>query len=174
MKKNRRDLRRTKLLDAETCQPLTHVDAGLERLTLNDTSDEATGEGITGTVGVVDLARLDGVDRELLNAVLTLNGNKGRVGALGDNGNTLALAILLGQVREVLDDVLGLLGRKLVRFGVGGGLGLVADDVVPVGGAGIDNVLEELGDEGGRERKDEGLVVLGGLLGKLHDGRRGD
>lgn len=59
-------------------------------------------------------------------------------------------------------------------FGVGGGLGLVADDVVPVGGAGIEGVLEELADEGGRQADGEDLVVLGGLLGELLDGGGAD
>lgn len=146
------NLRRTKLLDAQTCQPLTHVDASLEGLALDDTSDEATGESITSTVGVVDLLRLNGVHRELLDAVLALDSNEGGVGALGDDRDTLALAVLLGQVGEVLDDVLGLLGGKVVGLGVGGGLGLVTNDVVPVRGAGVDNLLEELGDEGSRQR----------------------
>lgn len=47
---------------------------------------------------------------------------------------------------------------------VGGGLALVADDVVPVGGGGVEGVLEELGDEGRRDVDDEGLVVGGGFL----------
>src|SRR4051794_39657441 len=65
--------RGTVLLDAELGQPLAHVDAGLEALTLGDTGEEPTGEGVTGTVGVGDLGVVDGVDGELLDLVLALN-----------------------------------------------------------------------------------------------------
>lgn len=168
------NLRRSKLLDAETSEPLAEVDAGLEGLALEDTGKETTGKGVTGTVGVVDLLGLDGVDGELLDTLLALDGNKGRVSALSDNGNSLSLGVLLGKVGKVLDDVLGLLAGQAVGLGVSSGLGLVTDDVVPVGGAGIDNLLEELGDEGGGEGEDKDLVVLSSLLGKLHDGGGAD
>lgn len=61
-----------------------------------------------------------------------------------------------------------------MRLSVGSGLGLVTNDVVPVGGAGINNLLEELGNERGGKGQNEGFVVLSGLLSKLHDGRRAD
>lgn len=41
------DLRRTKLLDAETGEPLAHVDALVQRLALDDAGNEATGKGVT-------------------------------------------------------------------------------------------------------------------------------
>ncbi len=164
------NLRRSKLLDAQSSQPLTHVDGSSKRLVLHQTGEETAGEGITSTVGVVDLGVGNGVDRELLDTILALDGNEGRASALGDDGNTLALGVLLGQVGEVNNDVLGLLGRKVVRLSVGSSLGLVSDNVVPVRGAGIDGVLEELRDEGGGQGEDEGLVVGGSLLGELHDG----
>ncbi len=161
-------------MDAQASEPLAHVNRLLERLALDDTSEETTSKGVTGTVGVGDLRSVNGVDRELLDTLLALDGDEGGLGALGDNGDTLALAVLLGEVGEVLDDVLGLLGGEVVRLSVGGSLGLVADDVVPVGGAGIDGVLEELGDEGSGEGQNKDLVLLGSVLGKLHDGRRAD
>ena len=111
---------------------------------------------------------------ELSDGVFTLNGDKSRLSALGDDGNSLALGVLLGQVGKGLCDILGLLAGKVVRLGVGSGLGLVSDDVVPVGSAGINGVLEELGNEGGGEGQDKRLVVLSGLLSQLHDGRRAD
>lgn len=168
------NLRRSKLLDAQTSEPLAHVNAGFEGLVLEDTSQETTSKGVTSTVGVVDLLLLDSVNGELLNIVLTLDSNQGRVGTLSDNGNSLSLGILLGKVGEVLDNIPGLLAREAVGLGVGGGLGLVADDVVPVRGAGIDNLLEELRDERSRQGENKRLVVLSSLLSELHNGRRAD
>lgn len=168
------NVRRTELLDAQSGEPLTKVNASLERLALDNTSDETTGESIASTVAVVDLALFNGVDGELLDALLALDGNESGLSALGDDGNTLALAVLLGEVGKVGDDILGLLGSQVVRLSVRGSLGLVADDVVPVGGAGVNNFLEELRNERSRERKDKDLVVLGSLLSKLHDGRGAD
>lgn len=168
------NLRRSKLLDAQSSQPLAHVDSSLEGLALEETGKETTSESITGTVGVVDLLSLDGVDRELADLVLALDGHQSRPSALGDNGNTLPLGVLLGKIGEVLGNILGLLAGQVVRLGVGGSLGLVTNNVIPVGSAGIDGVLEELRNEWGGKREDKGLVVLGGLLGKLHDGRRAD
>jgi hypothetical protein len=73
------------------------------------------------------------VDGEGLDAVLALDGDDGRLGALSDDGNTLTLLVLLGKVGEVLGDGRDVGGLEVVRLGVGGGLGLVADNVVPVG-----------------------------------------
>lgn len=168
------NLRRSKLLDAQLREPLAHINAGLERLALNKASQESTSKGIASTVGVVDLGRLDGVDRELLDLILALNGDQGGVSALSDNSDTLSLAVLLGKVGEVLGDILGLLGRQVVGLSVSSSLGLVANDVVPVRSASINDVLEELGNERSGERQNKRLVVLGSLLSKLHDGRGAD
>lgn len=92
------DLRRSKLLNAESSQPLAHVDAGLERSALKETSQETTSKSITGTVGVVDLLLLNGVNRELSDGVLALDSNQGRVSALSDDGDSLSLSVLLRQV----------------------------------------------------------------------------
>lgn len=168
------NLRRSELLDAQTSEPLAHVDAGLKRLALEDTSQETTSEGVTSTVGIVDLLRFNGVDGELLDVVLTLDSNQCRVGALGDDGDSLSLLVLLREVGKMLGNILGLLAGKIVGLSVSGGLGLVANDVVPIRGASIDRILEELGDERSRERENKRLVVLSSLLGELHNGRRAD
>lgn len=172
--KQRVDLRRSKLLDAQASEPLAHINRLIERLALDDTSEETASKGVTSTVGVGDLGGLDGMDMELLDGILALNGDEGGLGTLGDDGDTLALAVLLGEVGEVFDDVLGLLGGEVVRLGVRGSLGLVTDDIVPVGSTGVDGLLEELGNEGSGEGQDKDLVLLGRVLGELHDGRRAD
>lgn len=169
-------LRGTQLLDAEASQPLTHVNGLVQSLALDEASDETTGKGIAGTVGVVDLLLADGVDGEGLDVVGALLGHDGGLSAVGDDGDTGALGVLLGQVGQVLGDG-GNVSRgdlEAVRLGVGGGLGLVADDVVPVLGRLVKGVLEELGDEGGSKVDDEDLVVGGGLLTEGLDGGRAD
>ena len=172
--KMKEDLRRTQLLDAETSQPLAHVDRLIQRTAGDDTGAETAGKGIARAVGVVDLLLGDHVHRVLLDLVLALDGDDGGLGALRDDGHTLALRVLLGKVRQRLGNLLDVLGAQLVGVGVGLRLGLVADHVVPVGGGLVERGLEELADEGGGEGQDERLVPGGGLLGKLLDGRRAD
>ena len=169
-----KNLRRSKLLDGELSEPLAHVDGLLDGLALDDTGSEATGKGVTGTVGVVDLGGVNGVDGVLLDLILALDGNDGGLGTLGDDTNALALGVLPGEVGKGLGDLLDIGGVEAVGLGVGGSLTLVADHVVPVGSRGIKGLLEELADEGGGEGEDEGLVAAGSLLGELHDGGRAD
>ena len=150
----------TLLTDGQSGEPLAHVDGALERLALGNTGEEASGEGVTGTSGVGDLGLVDLVDGESLDLILALDGNNGGLSALGDDSNTLALLVLLGKVGEVLGDGGNVGGLEVVRLGVRGSLGLVADDVVPVGRAGVDDVLEELGDEGSVQGESERLFVV--------------
>jgi hypothetical protein len=165
------NLRGAQLLDAQTRQPLSQVDGLIQRLALNQASHEAAGEGVTSTVGVVDLLLADGVDGVLLDLVAALLGHNGRLGALGDDSDTRALAVGLGEVGQVLGNGRDVsLGGKTVGTGVCGGLSLVADDVVPVLGGLVQRVLEELGNEGCGQVNNEGLVVLGGFLAKGEDG----
>lgn len=170
----RGNLRWTQLLDAQLGQPLAHLDALLQRLALNNASGETTSKGITSAVGVVDQCLVDRMDRELLDLIFALDSDQGRLGSLGHDGNTLSLGVLLGQVGEGLGDFLQVLGLEAVRLGVGSSLGLVSDDIVPVGGAGVERVLEELRDERGGKRQDESLVLGSSLLGKLLDRRGAD
>lgn len=116
------------------------------------------------------------MDGEGLDVVGALLGHDGGLGAVGDDGDTRALGVFLGQVGQVLGDGGNVGGGDLeaVGLGVGGGLGLVADDVVPVLGRLVEGVLEELGDEGGSKVDDEDLVVGGGLLTEGLDGGRAD
>ena len=183
----------TLLTDGKSGEPLAHVDGALERLALGNTGEEASGEGVTGTSGVGNLGLVDLVDREGLDLVLALDRNNGGLGTLGDDGNTLALLVLLGKVGEVLSDGGDVGGLEVVGLGVGGSLGLVADDVVPVGSGLVELLLEELGNErcvqGESERlfmvsiasacglltfSRSYLVLLGSLLGQSHDGGHAD
>ena len=98
------DVLRALLADGESGEPLAHVDGALKSLTLGDTGEEASGEGVTGTGGVGNVGLVDLVDGESLDVVLALDGDDGRLSALSDDGNTLALLVLLGKVGEVLGD----------------------------------------------------------------------
>lgn len=114
------------------------------------------------------------MDGDLLDLGLALGGEERGLGALGDDDDALALRVLLGEVGDVARDVLGGVGGERVRLGVRGRLGLVADDVVAVGDRGVQDVLEELGDEGSREVQDEGLVLRRRELAELLDGGGAD
>jgi hypothetical protein len=148
------------LTDGQSSEPLAHVDGALERLALGNTGEETSGEGVTGTSGVGDLRLVDLVDGERLDVVLALDGNDGGLGALGDDGDTLALLVLLGKVGEVLGDGGNVGGLQVVRLGVGGGLGLVADNVVPVGSGLVELLLEELRNERCVQGESEGLFMV--------------
>lgn len=147
----------TLLTDGESGEPLAHVDGALESLALGNTGKETGSESVTGTGGVDDLVLVDLVDGEGLDVVLTLDGDDGGLGALGDDGDTLALGVLLGKVGQVLGDGGDVGGLEVVRLGVGSGLGLVADNVVPVRGGLVELLLEELGNEGGVEGESKRL-----------------
>lgn len=169
------NLRRTQFLQTQPGQPLALLYARLQRITLDDAGAEATGEGVTGAVGVVDELLLDDGDGVLLDLgffVLALDGHDGGVGALGDDDDPGSLGVDLG----CLGHEFGALGHAdptlPLRLGPGLGLVLVAEDVVGVGHEFGELVLEELGDEAGRQGEHEGLVVGGGVLGHGHGGRR--
>lgn len=150
----------TLLTDGQSGEPLAHVDGALERLALGNTGKEASSEGVTGTSGVGDLGLVDLVDGESLDLILALDGNNGGLSALGDDSNTLALLVLLGKVGEVLGDGGNVGGLEVVRLGVRGSLGLVTDDVVPVGSGLIELLLEELRNERCVQREGKRLFVV--------------
>ena len=166
-------LRRSKLLDTKAGQPLAHVDALLDRLVLDKSGNEATSEGITSTVGVADSLGVNGVNGVRLGA-LALGSDDSWEGTLGDNGKSLPLGVLLWQVGQVLGDLSDVGGLETVALSVSQSLALVTDDNIPVWGALVKRLLEELADEWGGEGDDEGLVVLGGLLGNGLDGLGAD
>lgn len=102
------------------------------------------------------------MDRELLdlNVAVGANGNNGGLKTLGDDHSAGTLGVLLGENSKLLSDLNDVLGTPLVAGRVGASLGLVAAGVVSVRQDAIELVLEELGDEGGREVKHEDLKVV--------------
>jgi hypothetical protein len=154
------DVLRALLADGESGKPLAHVNGTLKSLALGDTGKEASGEGVTGTSGVANVVLVDLMDGESLDVVLALDGNDSRLSALSDDGNTLALLVLLGKVGEVLGDGRDVGGLEVVGLGVGGGLGLVANNVVPVRRSLVELVLEELANERSVQGESEGLKVV--------------
>lgn len=118
------------------------------------------------TVGVVNGFLGDLADLELLHLDGTgsrADGDNGRESALGDNGNTGTLGVLLGELSELLSDLGDILGAPLVALGVGNSLSLVTEGVVGVGQDAIQLVLEELGNERSRDGEHEGLMRIEGL-----------
>jgi len=155
----RKNLRRAQLAQAQGGQPPAHVDASLQLFALCNTGEEAARERVAGASSVDNLLLADRVYRERLDFVLTLHRHDRGVGALSDDGRPLALAVLLWQVRKVLGDGLDIVRVQVVRVGVGRGLGLVANHVIPVRRRLVERILEELRDEGCREREDEWLFA---------------
>lgn len=106
---------------------------------------------LPSTIGVANLGLVDLMHGELPHVMLALDRHNSRVGALGDDHGPLSLLVLLGQVGNMAGDLGHVLGAERMRVGVRSGLGLVADEVVPVGGGLIERVLEELRNEGRAE-----------------------
>lgn len=163
------NLRRTQLLNAQTSQPLAHVDSLVKGVTINNASAETASKSITSTVGVVDELLGELVNRVLLDLILTLNGNNGRLGTLSDDSHTLPLGVDLGQVGERLGDLLDIRQTKPMALRVRSRLALITNDIIPIRRRGIERLLEELADERGGQAQDERLVLLGRLLSQLLD-----
>lgn len=152
------NIRWAQLAQTDSREPLSHIHTPLQALALGNTRKEATGERIASAIGVVDLLGVDLVHREGADVVLALHGDDGGLGALRNDGGALALLVLLGQVSEVLGDGRDVLCLQVVGLGEGFGLGLVADDVVPVRRGLVQRILEELADEGSVEGQRERLA----------------
>lgn len=104
-------------LETELGEPLAHVDGGFEALALNNTCDEASSEGVTCTIGVVDLVAADGMDGDFLDvdcaAFLCADGNGG-VGALCEDDSACALGVLLWSLCNGFGNDLDVLGVNVV------------------------------------------------------------
>lgn len=81
----------------------------------------------------------------------------GGVGALSEDDCSRLFGVLLGELGNLLSDLLDVLGRNVVGFGVGGGLGLVSDEDINVGHDRVELVFEKLRDEGCREVENKSL-----------------
>lgn len=87
------------------------------------------------------------------------NTDNGRKSTLGDDSDAGALGVLLGQQGELLGDLNDVLSAPLVAGGISTSLGLVTESVVGVGEDAVELLLEELGNEGSRQREHEDLEV---------------
>ncbi len=148
------------------------VDAGLEVLALDVAGHEATGKGITSTVGVNNLGGLELGDGEALD--LVADSDDDVLGTPGDNSGTGAATDAVNLGGDVLGDGLevGLLPLK----GLGDSLGL---DLVAKDNVGVDDDLQkrlrkELANEGGREGKSKVLLVGGSMLSNGEHSRDGN
>lgn len=158
-------------------KPLAHINTLSKRLALDKGTDKATRKSVTSTVGVNNLSGVNDMDRKVLDSGLSAGlklvggDHNGVVNTLGHNHNTGALGVGLGQHSHGLGNGRNVGGLNAVGVGVRLHLGLVANDVVPVDGRSVKGLLEELGQERGRQVHGEDLVSLGRVLAQGLDGR---
>lgn len=179
--------------DTPAGQPLANINSLVDALTSDESTDETTGESISGTVGVDNLLAGEGVDGEGLG-----RGLAGWVGSdddrglstLSDDNEARTGSIDLGELGNGLrnlDNVGGLILSvpvrcdslwdtyvQAVRLRIGESLGLVTNEIVGVGEDRVELLLEELREERSGEIDRENLVGLGGMLSKLKDSRNAD
>ena len=142
----------------------------LNRLVLDELREEATDERVARAVRVDNVLGLDadhGVLGDGGGAVGVRVGDDGRESAVRADDDAVALGVGLGEERHAAGDLGKVILAEVPLHGGGKGLelGLVADDVVPVGHQLEEGVLVKLGNEGGREVEGKDLVGRGGVLG---------
>ena len=133
---------------------MTHLDAVFQTLTLDDTSTEASSEGIASAVGVVDLVTLN--DRHLVLLHLNLvfpwccSGHNSRVRTLRTNRNSRSLAVHLSRLRHEFSILRNrLLATMTLRLAPGLHLILVPEHIIAIRHHLGQLVLEELRDKAG-------------------------
>lgn len=95
--------------DGFRCKPMTSSHGFVEALALSQDSQEPTCKGVTGSVGVNNLAGInlvDVVDSDLDISVLLCLSDNGGVRSLCDNHDSLLLGVLLWQSCQVLCNLL--------------------------------------------------------------------
>jgi hypothetical protein len=117
---------------------------------------------LPSTIGVIDLALVNGVDGVLLhvNSTIWLGGcDNCRISALRDDGNSLSLGVLLWNRGQSLCDFGDGLGLQTLCLCPGSSLGLVSNHIIPVWRCCCKLVLEELANEWSRQRQNEDLEL---------------
>jgi hypothetical protein len=122
----------TDLSDVHLAHLVPSVDALGQRLAASDGSEETTGKGVSGSVGIDDVLVLELVDGEGLGVLLSGlkvrdgrgrrgGGDDGRGGSLGDDDESRSRSVLLGRGGDGLGDggrVVGLLREHEGRSSV--------------------------------------------------------
>lgn len=145
-------VRRSQLAQAQSSEPLAHVNTSVELLALDDASNEATSKGIAGAGGVDNLILVNRMYRVALGITLVLHGDNSRISSLCDDGHSLSLSVLLWQVGECLGNGWNVVSVQVVRVSICDRFGLISNNVIPVWSSLIERFLEELADERRRER----------------------
>ena len=166
------DLRRAQLLNAQLCQPLSLIDTLSKRHASNKPSSETTSKSISCASRIIDHALVDSMNGILRDLPILCNNR--RISALRNDSNSLPLRVRLWQRSQMLSNLLDILGLQSVALGISQRLRFITNNIVPVRGARIQRLLEELRNERSRQREDEDLVVLGSLFGESLNGGRAD
>jgi hypothetical protein len=143
----------------------------IDCLARNEGTDETTGECIASTVGINDLVVGEGSDGVPLRLFLVRRNDNGGLGTLGEDNNTRAGRVGLGESSDVLRDTREVLRvRKAVRSSPRLSLRLVSDEEIGVRDDLLELGTEELSDERRGEVEDEGLASGSGLAAQLERG----
>ncbi|KAH3685596.1 hypothetical protein WICPIJ_003426 [Wickerhamomyces pijperi] len=160
--------RRTNFLDGQLSQPLALVDGLLQRVAVDQTSKQTTSKGVTGTVSVFDLIRVQGMDRVFVDLVgvsgRVVGDSDGWFQTVGDDHGSVLLGIDLWFLGNVLGDFLQIGGLQTVRLSISSSFGFVTNDVVGESNGLVQDVLEELRDERSRQVQGEVLVFVSSVL----------
>ena len=89
----------TQFANAETRKPMPHIDAHIQRLSLDHPGHETARERVPSSIRIVDLTRANLPHLVALDAVLALHRHERRLRALRDDGHPLSRSVLLGEVR---------------------------------------------------------------------------
>jgi len=150
------------------------LDGFFERLAGVHGGEEATDAGVTASVGVDDLLLGNGGDLDLhhlgLLSFTLADGDDDGLGSLSDNSDTVALGVGLLEVGHELGGSSTVFGLESLLLGEGGGLVLVAEDVIGVLNGIEDIVVVGEEEEGSSDVESHGLVVLGAVASDLSHG----
>ena len=150
----------TDLLDAQAGNVVAGLDtAGGILDTLSIQAHETATESITSAIGINNIVHLG--NREHGNSIT--DGNNSLLRALSDH-DSARTGVTLGQLSQLLGDLLDILSFPACGLGVGAGLILVTKEQISVLDDSIQTLLEELRNERSAQVQSKHLVVIGSVL----------
>ena len=144
---------------------MTHIDASLNILALHQPSHEPTSERITSTIGIIDLAAINGLHRILIDLAI-LNDQRG-LRPLRNYHHAALRLVLLGPIRNRMRnrlDILSLLLRPPLALRPAPSLGLIPNQHIRISQRRGQRILERDGDERRAQVQHKSLARRRGLL----------